>query len=270
MKLGFAAGALRQGKAASIAALVILAACGQNEGAKAGSTAGSADSADAARAAAAGPTATAPASAPTTRDWSKLVEVTPEGGFRIGNPDAPVKLLEFASLTCPHCAEFDKAAHEELIGNYVGGGKVSYELRNFVMNGPDLAATLLARCQGPTQFFRLMKDLFVAQPDWIKRLQEVTEAEQDRMEALPPAQQTIALAEAAGLDTFMRARGVGKAKFDQCLTDEKAIDTLSTIRQQAVERHQLRGTPHFVLNGEPLPDVTTWAQLEPRLRAAAE
>lgn len=208
------------------------------------------------------------AAARPARNWTEVVQATPEGGFRVGNPDARVRLVEYASLTCPHCADFDAAAHEPLLNTYVATGEVSYELRNFVMNGPDLAATLLARCQGPTTFFRLTRDLFRTQADWIKKLQSLNEADQQRMQSLPPARQTMALAEAAGLDAFMRARGMGRVMFEQCLADEQAVDALSRIRQQAVEKDGLRGTPHFLLDGAPLAEVTTWEQLEPRLQAA--
>lgn len=258
------------------ATLLFLAACGKEEGASAagaadapGSTGTASSEAASAAGASAAPAGVASPGEQARRDWTKAVAATPDGGVRVGNPEAPVKLIEFASFTCPHCAEFEAEAHGPLMSDFVAKGTVSYELRNFVMNGPDLAATLLARCQGPSTFFRMAQDFFRAQPEWLERLQSAPEPERVRVESLPPDRQTIAIAELAGFDDFMRARGVGRARFEQCLTDKDEVAKLSNIRQQAVERYELRGTPHFVLNGEPLPDVASWAKLEPRLQAAA-
>ena len=100
-------------------------------------------------------TTTTPTSTPAGTDWTKVSAATPEGGFRIGNPDAKVKLLEFASLTCPHCKDFHESAFATIRDKYVASGNVSYEFRNFVLNGPDYAATLLARCKGAPGFFAL-------------------------------------------------------------------------------------------------------------------
>src|SRR5262245_41461876 len=66
----------------------------------------------------------APEAPYTGKDWSETIVETPEGGFRMGNPDAAIKLVEYASLTCPHCRDFTKAAAEPLKANYVRTGKV--------------------------------------------------------------------------------------------------------------------------------------------------
>ena len=77
-----------------------------------------------------------------------MVVRTPEGGYLMGNPKANVKLIEFGSMTCPHCAEFEEQRGEQLIDTYVKSGRVSYEFRNFVRDPFDLAASLIARCGG--------------------------------------------------------------------------------------------------------------------------
>src|SRR5574338_12031 len=69
---------------------------------------------------------------PQGGDWSQVVNPTSQGGFLMGNPDAKVKLVEYGSLTCPHCREFDEAAVTPLINDYVKSGQVSYEFRNYV------------------------------------------------------------------------------------------------------------------------------------------
>ena len=101
----------------------------------------------------AAPAAPAANARPAARDWSHTVVATAEGGFRMGNPAAKVKLVEYGSLTCGHCANFARAGVASLVGTYVRSGKVSYEYRNFILNGLDVAASLVARCGGASRFF---------------------------------------------------------------------------------------------------------------------
>src|SRR5688500_12259900 len=90
---------------------------------------------------------------PEGGDWSQVVTPTPAGGFMMGNANAGVKLIEYGSMTCPHCAEFDETGVQPLIDNYVKSGRVSYEYRNYVRDPYDLAASLIARCNGAQGFF---------------------------------------------------------------------------------------------------------------------
>ena len=101
------------------------------------------------------------------RDWTQTVVATPEGGMLMGNPNAKVKLVEYGSLTCPHCREFDETGSEPLINTYVKSGQVSYEFRNYVRDAFDLAATLIARCNGPKGFFPLARSLYKDQMNWV-------------------------------------------------------------------------------------------------------
>ena len=80
--------------------------------------------------------------------------MTPEGGFRMGNPAAPIKLIEYGSLACPHCRHFAETGYKPLLQNYVRTGRVSYEFRNLLISGPDISVSLLARCFGPGQVLR--------------------------------------------------------------------------------------------------------------------
>ena len=189
-------------------------------------------------------TAAAPAAAPATpvtppagQDWTQVVAATPQGGFRMGNPDAKVKLVEFASLTCPHCREFHETAMAGLKSKYIATGKVSYEYRNFVLNGPDFAASLLARCQGAQPFFGLLNAFYNDQASWTEPFFNMSPEESKRLAALPPEQQIAAMAEAGKLDAYVRARGIPRAKFDQCLADPKAQATLT------LSRNSRRNTP---------------------------
>ena len=113
---------------------------------------------------------------------------TPEGGFLMGNPNAEVKLVEFGSMTCPHCAEFEEKGGEKLIDNYVKTGRVSYEFRNFVRDPFDMTASLIARCGGPERFFRLdPRRLFADQRKWIGKAPGRAADQQQALQAMPPA-----------------------------------------------------------------------------------
>lgn len=205
---------------------------------------------------------------PAGTDWTQTFAATPEGGFRVGNPAARVKLVEFASLTCPHCREFHEAGMETIRSKYVASGNVSYEFRNFVLNGPDYAASMLARCQGPEAFFGLLGAFFNDQTSWVEPFTKLTEADNKRLASLSEAQQITALAEMGKLDAYVRARGIPRAKFDQCLADPAALAKLAALRTQATEKYKLTGTPGFIINETTQEGVYTWADLEPKLKAA--
>lgn len=212
-----------------------------------------------------------PIPAPNGGDWTTIVSVTPEGGFRMGNPDAPVKLVEFASMTCPHCREFEEQGGQALIDTYVKSGRVSYEFRNFVMNGADLTASVLARCNGPAGFFGFTRQLFADQPQWTQTLQSADPAEMQAISALPPTQQLPRLAELAGLKQWAALRGLPAAKADQCLASQAEVDKLVQMQSDAVANFEVAGTPSFLLNGEMLElegGTPLWTQVEAKLRDA--
>ncbi len=187
--------------------------------------------------------------APNGGDWTQIVSRTPEGGFVMGNPNAPVKLIEYASLTCPHCADFSENGQPKLIDQYVKTGKVSYELRNFVRDPVDLAAALLSRCGGATPYFKLTDQLFAAQPDWFAQIQKIPPADQQRLQTLPPAQVTGELATKGGLVDFVKIRGIPAEKAQACLADQAEIEKLVAMNQVATQQFNLSGTPTFVING---------------------
>ncbi|MBV9841638.1 MAG: DsbA family protein [Sphingomonadaceae bacterium] len=231
-----------------------LAACGkQNESANSTAPAVSAP--------------TAPAVAAPSRDWTEQVAATSDGGFVMGNPNAPVKLIEYGSLTCPHCAEFAVDHEPTLKAKYVATGRVSYEFRNYVRDGFDLTAALLARCNGPAPFFKIVEQLYATQQNWMGKIMNLAPAEQQRIQALPPDQQGVAVAQAAGLDQFMKQRGVGWDKAQACIKDEKVQNKLLDMRKVAETQFQLQGTPTFVINGKAVGSAT-WEDLEPQLKAA--
>lgn len=205
---------------------------------------------------------------PTGTEWTTTVAATPDGGFVMGNPNAPIKLVEYGSLSCSHCAEFSAKAMEPLKANYISTGKLSYELRNYVRDPMDMAATLLARCGGPGPFFPLVEQMFADQANWFAKAQAITPAEQQALAAMSPAQQLSRFASIIGIDEFVRQRGIGAAQANACLANTGEADKLVKMRDRANTEFNLQGTPTFLINGKVVPDTAGWEALEPKLKAA--
>jgi protein-disulfide isomerase len=200
------------------------------------------------------------------QDWSKTVVKTAEGGFRMGKADAPVKLIEYASITCPHCRDFTKEAAEPLKQKYVRTGKISWEFRNFVLNPLDLAATLVARCQGPDTFFPFVEQLYATQADWTGKFNTVPEAELQAIGALPQEQQRLKLVEVTGLDEFFKTHGVPADRINACLTNKAGVDEVLKIMDHGQKEMKVDGTPSFFIDGEKQEGVYDWKGLEAKLR----
>lgn len=216
-----------------------------------------------------GPEVTAaPVPAPNNGDWSTIVTKTPEGGFLMGNPNAKVKLVEFGSMTCPHCAEFEEQGGKALIDNYVKKGLVSWEFRNYVRDPFDMAATLIARCGGEANFFGMTRTLFQDQKNWIGKVQAADQAQLQALQSMPPAQQFSTIADLAGLKTFAAQRGVPRAQQEQCLADQAATNQLVQMNTDAQSTYNIPGTPSFLINNTLVEQTSTWELLEPKIKEA--
>jgi protein-disulfide isomerase len=191
--------------------------------------------------------------------------VTPEGGYRIGNPDAPLKLVEYASHTCHVCAEFSQKGAAEM-DEYVATGVVSYEIRNLIRDPIDLSIALLARCGTPQSFHPLANQAWQNFDAIMAGVQANSAALQQAQEAAP-AQRFQALAEAAGLLDFFAARGISRDQALQCLADTGKAQQIAEASQSQADELQISGTPSFFLNGRSV-EPTSWAALEPLLQAA--
>lgn len=198
--------------------------------------------------------AAAPASAPARErpaaaaaDWSTRIETTAEGGYRMGNPDAPVKLVEFLSLTCGHCAAFAGEALPAL-KQQVREGRVSLEYRNYVLNHYDVAATVLSRCAPRSRYFALTEAFLAEQPGWTAKIQALTPAQAAEVEVDPTPASVRRIADLLGLREIAARHGVTPAMADACLGDAKRIDQLLVMGQSA-ESLGIVSTPSFILNG---------------------
>ena len=206
---------------------------------------------------------------PPGGSWGDVVNPTPAGGFMMGNPDAKVKLVEYGSMTCPHCKAFDDEGVPTLIDKYVKSGQVSWEFRNYVRDGLDVAASLTVRCNGAKGFFPLMRALYNDQLSWEQKFQAAPEDQLNKTQQLPPTQQFIELARFAGLQDWAAARGVPAAKSTQCLTNENSINQLVQMASDATTQFpSFPGTPTFIINGTMVENTATWDKLEPELKKA--
>jgi protein-disulfide isomerase len=203
------------------------------------------------------------AARPAQRDWTQVVSQTPEGGFRMGNPQAAVRMVEFLSLTCPHCAEFTRQGTAQLM-NHVRSGRVSLEYRNFVLNGLDLAASFLSRCAAPQNYFPLTHAILASQGQWIGRMQALSAAQQQAMEGQAPLETMRRVVAAAGLDAIAARHGVNAAQARACLSNQAGLDRVIQM-QQAGARYGVTGTPTFAINGR-IVSANNWAGIEPLLR----
>lgn len=205
---------------------------------------------------------------PAGKSWTDVVSATPDGGYRMGNPNAPVQLVEYGSFTCPHCKRFEAEGLPIVKRDYVASGRVSYEFRPFLIHSPDPMATLLIECRGPAYFFPMSEQVFAAQDTWLNKLVAVPPKVQEGWTSMAPADQMQAMAQAAGLKTFMAARGLSPAQADKCLADPLGPSKLVGIRDHATNDLGVNGTPTFFLNGQIVEDTSAWEQLEPHLKNA--
>ena len=145
--------------------------------------------------------------APEGQQWSDVVTVTEADGYLLGNPDAPIKVMEFASLTCPACAAFAQDGADQLKEEYVDTGRVSFELRNQIHGPHDLMLAQLVRCGADETYHPLSDQVW-------KNLETVLGPVFERQEQfsqaleLPEDQRFVAAAEVAGFYDFFAARGI--------------------------------------------------------------
>ena len=212
------------------------------------------------------PAAAVGVKAAPSSDWSRIVAATPEGGFKMGNPNAKVALVEYGSLACPHCRHFEETGYKPLVQQYVRTGRVSYEFRNFLLNAPDISVSLLTRCAGPAKFFPMSEVVYATQPQWIDKVAKMTDSAKAEIENMSDAQRVVRLGEIAGFLQIAARFGVTPARARQCLSDPKALDRLLNITK-AAEGAGINHTPTFLIDGK-VTDAATWEQLEPQLKAA--
>lgn len=167
---------------------------------------------------------------PTEVSVDELMKAGPLPDLVLGNADAPITVVEYASLTCGHCAAFHNKVLPTLKEKYVDTGKVRFIMREFPLDNLAAAASMLARCAGDGKSFALISALFAKQDDWAFVRGD-------------PKPQLFKLAQQAGFT---------QESFEKCLTDQKLLEDVSTIRSRAVEAFGVSSTPTFFINGKKL------------------
>jgi len=217
--------------------------------------------------AASAPVAAKPA--PAGQNWVDTIAKTDDGGYRMGNPDAPVKLIEYGSRTCPHCGVFDAEGLPKLKAGPIAAGKLSYEFHDYpVHNQLDLGPILLGQCVEPAQFFPMLDQMFANQESLIYRKDQIPADEQAKLNTATPTQVIAYLAKFYGYLDFVKQRGVPEAKAQACLADSKALEAIAKQTDAANQKYNITGTPTFIVNGKVVPNAAAYEQLEPALKAA--
>ncbi|MBA15960.1 MAG: protein-disulfide isomerase [Sphingomonas sp.] len=200
--------------------------------------------------------------------WTEVVSKTEEGGYRVGNPDAPIKFVEYGSRSCPACAAFATTGYKPLMENYVATGRVSYEFRDFLLHPQDLGVALLGRCVAKERFFPMLDQMYVAQPQFNRTAQGLSQQTLAQIQSLPAPQAAKMWAQQLGYVDFVKQRGVPQAQVDQCLSDQAAVTELTTMLRYASNELGVNSTPTFFINGEKVPSGIVWSDIEPQIRAA--
>jgi protein-disulfide isomerase len=203
--------------------------------------------------------------APNNGDWTQVVTAT-ETGYRLGNPNAPVRLVEYASITCPHCAEFAHGAGP-LTSQYVKSGQVSWEYRPHMLFPTDPGIFALLQCRGAEPYFQLIEQLYADQQNWLTRTQQYAQANAAALEAMAAPERAAAFVRGAGIDQFFRQRGMPQSEIDSCLANPQNIQRISELTQRGTRENGITGTPTFIINDTKAEGVGSWQQLEPLLRA---
>lgn len=209
-----------------------------------------------------------PAPAPVKgQNWNAVVTRTALESHVLGNPAAPVRLVEYISYTCPHCAHFEMESEAPLRLGFIATGKGSIEVRSFVRDPIDMTAALLTHCGPPARFFGNHAAFLRAQDEWLANMGKLSEAQKGRWQNPDFAARTRAIANDFGFYALMARRGYDRAAVDRCLADKGLAERLARHTQEAAEKDFINGTPGFVLNGTPLAGTYTWAALKPQLEA---
>ena len=203
------------------------------------------------------------AMAATAHNWLATSVAVP-GGHRLGNPAAPIKLMEFVSYTCPHCGHFFKEADGPIKIAYVQPGKMSVEVHHVIRDPVDYAAVVLAECGDPKKFFGNHDMFFSRQQTWLSKIEATTKAQQQRWYTGTVPQRMRAIAQDAGFYDLMETRGYSRAQVDACINDGKKVDALLKQSQADNDKYGVNSTPSFVLGGKTL-DAHSWGELQKAL-----
>jgi protein-disulfide isomerase len=191
-------------------------------------------------------------------------------GHRVGNPQAPIQLIEYISYTCPHCAHFERDAEAELRYFYVHEGHAAVEVRLVLRNMVDIAIALAAQCGPAGNFFDNHRMFLVTQDQWMERGRSLSEGQRARWNAGGFPSRMRAIASDLDLYEMMEPRGLSRTQLDACLSNQAHAEALYASTQAGANEYGIQGTPSFVINGELLEGVHTWQSLQQVLSSLRE
>ncbi|MEQ8481620.1 MAG: DsbA family protein [Hoeflea sp.] len=163
-------------------------------------------------------------------DMAAVLEPGPLKEMALGDENAPVTVVEYMSMTCPHCASFHTDNFKPLVEKYVDTGKVRFILREFPFDPRAAAAIMLARCAPENQFFPMVDVLFKQQRNWATA--------PDGREALLQ---------------IARLAGFTQESFEACLTNQKLLDDVNAVKTKAASEFGIQSTPTFIIDGKRYP-----------------
>jgi protein-disulfide isomerase len=184
-------------------------------------------------------------SGPTWAQTFSVLELEAKGpldDIPLGSETAPVTIIEYASMTCPHCAAFEVGVFPKLKERYIDTGKVRFIMREYPLDRLAAAAFMLARCAGPEKYNALVETLFQQQQKWAVK------------EPIPPL---LAVAKQAGFT---------QQSFEACLNDKALFDKIQQVRDRATTKFKVDATPTFYINGEKFSGEISIDELDKRIQ----
>lgn len=175
------------------------------------------------------PALTEPALAQAAVSETELMASNALPDMALGDPKAPVTVIEYASMTCPHCATFTEKTFPDIKKKYVDTGKVRFIFREFPLDNLAAAVFMLARCNAETnsdKYFAFIDTMFRQQRTWAVE------------KPLEP------------LLTISKQAGFTQETFNACLSNQKVLDGIEAMRQRAVDKFKVQSTPSFFINGK--------------------
>jgi protein-disulfide isomerase len=164
----------------------------------------------------------------------------------LGKPDAPITIIEYASLTCPHCAHFADAVLPELKKKWIDTGKAKLILRDFPLDEPALRAAMVARCAPPDRFYAFVDTFFATQEQWV-----------------------MAPDYKAALARLVKLGGMTPEQFNRCLADKALEDKVVESRLVADKTLGVNSTPTFFINGKKFTGAPTVEEFDKLLSGLA-
>jgi protein-disulfide isomerase len=180
---------------------------------------------------------------PAEIPMAELMEAGPLPDLVLGKSDAPVTIIEYASMTCGHCANFHKQVFPALKQKYIDTGQVRFIFREFPLDDRAAAASMLARCSGEGKTFPLVSALFDRQEDWAYVRGS-------------PVPELFKLAKQAGFT---------QESFDKCLRDDKLLKDVTAVKDKAAEKFGVNATPTFFINGKRMQAAATIEEFDKML-----